>query len=392
MVAVSISRVCAIWTFPGMIALCGPALMIARVTATVTTPHVSASLVSWARTVVFVHAPKIAPTAVSVLIGRASVTQGTRDSTARWWNVQKSATATDTAPTEPAIAGRDGPVKTVQSLLAPTTVTITASVQMVNATAVPDSQAKIVLFARALQAATATGPAQTTLVNVGMDGLDLIVHCNHAQQSALVMGIVTTGLVSVSLVSQGCTALCLLAPLRVPVMGTVLPRVLPWRVNVILAMKAMIALKCRVLTTVLDTENVSMEFVPVTTDGVVKTVLVAALELGNAVLEMVNVLMGRALATPVGLGTLVTFVRACTTVLNMDSVTMELASVKKGTEVVTVLSRPNPSLASVPSTAFGAVFSSAQKFTRRRVQDHHMNVTQNARRNVFHSVSLGRCQ
>jgi len=76
---------------------------------------------------------------------------------------------------------------------------------------------------------------------------------------------------------------------------------------------------------------------------------------------------------------------------NTDIATMVHVFAKRDIVEEIVLSLQNHNHANVLFIVFVVVFNNAPKFMRPKVQDHHMNVTQNAHKNVFHSVLLEKC-
>jgi len=77
--------------------------------------------------------------------------------------------------------------------------------------------------------------------------------------------------------------------------------------------------------------------------------------------------------------------------LNTDIVTMVHAFAKRDIVEEIVLFLQNHSHANALFIVFVVVFNNAPKFMRPKVLGHHMNVTQNAHKNVFPCVLLEKC-
>jgi hypothetical protein len=228
-------------------------------------------------------------------------------------------------------------------------------------------------------------------VNVKVDGQDLIVHSDHVHQNVQEMDIVTMQHVSVNLDSQEFIVHFQHVHHHVQEMEDVFQLVHKWVVNVMKDTKDMIVLKKHVQVIVLEMENALVVFVLVKMVGVDLIVLLVVLDMVKDVVEMENVLKDNATAIQDGQDMVVIFEHASMTAHNTVIAAMELASAKKDTVVEIAHFHLNHNHASAQFTVFVDAFNNAQKFMRLKVLDHHMNATQNAPKNAFHSVLLEKC-
>jgi len=166
---------------------------------------------------------------------------------------------------------------------------------------------------------------------------------------------------------------------------------LKWNANVMMDSKDMIVLIKLAQAIVQVMENVSVESVLVTMVGEEVIALLVALDMAKDAAEMENVLRVHAIATLVGLVMHVTSEHAFMIVLNTDIAAMVLASAKRDTEEEIALSHQSHSLVNAQLVVFVAAFNNALRFMKPKVLDHHMNVTQNALKNVFPCVSPEKC-
>jgi hypothetical protein len=326
-----------------------------------------------------------------VLTGHANATPDSLDLTVLCLNALNDALDMGIALEEFAIVDRALVVMLVRLLFAQITATITENVLMADATAEPDLEVKIAPFEPAHQTATTTDNASTTHANASMDGLDLIAHSRLALLNVLEMDTATMQPASASLDLLEFIAHFLPAHLLAQEMEDVCQSEHKWHVNATRVTRATIAQNELVQMTALDTASASVVSALVKMGGVAMIVLLAALDMDKGAVETENVLKANAIATQDGQDMAVTSEPACTTALNTDTATMELASAKKATEDVTAPSHLNHNLASVPFTVFVVAFNSAQKFMRLKVLDPRTSATQNVHRNACHSALLGRC-
>jgi len=266
------------------------------------------------------------------------------------------------------------------------------NVLMENVIVVLDLQEMIVLFVPAHQIAMITENVSTTLVNVKVDGLDLIVHSVLAHLNVLEMDIATTQHASANLDLLAFIVLFQLAHQHAQEMDDVFLLELKWDVNAIKDSRDMIAQRKLVQMNALVMENALMEFALVKMVGVVLIVLHVAQDMVKDVVEMENVLKDNAIATQGGPDMLVILEHAFMIAHNTDIATMEHVFAKKDTVEEIAHFHQNHNLANVLFIVFVVVFNSALKFMKLKVLDHHMSVTLNAHKNVFHFVLQEKCQ
>jgi galactitol-specific phosphotransferase system IIB component len=265
------------------------------------------------------------------------------------------------------------------------------NVLMENATADQDLQEMIVQFVHAHQIAMTMENVSTTHASVKVDGLDLIVHSDHAHQNVQEMDIATTQHAFANLDLLEFIVHFQHAHHHAQEMEDVSQLVLKWDANVMKDTKDMTAPRKLAKMIALEMENALVEFALARMVGVDLIVLLAALDMVKDAVEMENVLKDNATAIQDGQDMVVIFEHASMTAHNTVIAAMELASAKKDTVVEIAHFHLNHNHASAQFTVFVDAFNNAQKFMRLKVLDHHMNATQNAPKNAFHSVLLEKC-
>jgi len=255
-----------------------------------------------------------------------------------------------------------------------------------------DLQEMIALFVLAHQIVIIMETVLIIHVNVKVDGLDLIVHSELVLLNVLEMDTVITQHVSVNQVSQEFLVHFLHVHLHVLEMEDVYLLELKWDVNVMKDLKDMIVQKKLVQMNVLVMENVLMEFVLVKMVGGVMIVLHVVLDMVKDVVEMENVLKDNVIVIQDGVVMRVISEHVFMIAHNMDIAIMEHVYVKKDTVEEIVHFHQNHNHVNVRFIVFVVVFNNAQKFMKLKVLDHHMNVTQNVHKNVFHFVLQEKCQ
>jgi len=240
-----------------------------------------------------------------VLTGHANAILDSLDLIVLLLNAQINAQVMDIVPMVSVIVDRVGEVTLVNKQFAQIIVTIMENVLMENATAVQVLLLMIAQFVLAHQTAMETVNALITLANVTMDTLDSTALSNPAVLLVLETDIVTMELVSANQDSPDFLVLFLLAHLHAQEMEFVSQLELKWLVNVMLDTLDMIAQKKLVQVIVQEMETASTEFALVKMVGVVMIVLLVAQDMDNDAVETENVLKDNAIATLVGLDTVV---------------------------------------------------------------------------------------
>jgi len=326
-----------------------------------------------------------------VLIGHVNVIQDLQDLIVHFPNVQEDVQTMVIAQMVFAIADKDGEVILVKLQCAQIIVIIMENVLMENVIAVLVLLEMIVQLEHAHQIVTITENVLTTHANATMDSQDSIVLSNHAVLNVPEMDIATTEHASANLASLEFLAHSQLAHHHALEMEDVSQLVLKWPVNVTHNTKVMIVQRKHAQVIVQDMVNALMEFALVKMVGEEVIVPQDAQDMDKDVVVMENVLKANVIATLDGLVMDVILEHVFMIVHNTDIAATVLVSAKKDTEEEIVHYPQNHNHANVQFIAFVVVFNNAPKSMKHKVQDHHMNVTVNVPKNVFHFALLEKC-
>jgi len=321
-----------------------------------------------------------------VLTGLVNVIQVSQDLIVHLLNAQEDAQTTDIVQVEFVIVDKDGVVILVKLLFVQTIATIMVNVLMENAIVELGLLEMIVQLEHAQQIVITRENALTILANVTVDILDSIVHSNHAVQNVQETDIATMVHVSVNQDSQEFLVHFQHAHHHAQEMEDVSQLVPKWHVNVMKDLKDMIVQKKLVHLIVQVMVNALKEFVHVKMVGEEMIVPHVVQDMVKDVVEMENVLKDNVIATLDGLVMDVILELAFMIVHNTVIVVMVLVFAKKVIVEEIVHFRQNHNPVNVLFTVFVVVFKNVQLFMKLKVQQHHMNVIQNAHNNVFLSV------